>query len=1030
MDRKITFIIIFVIGVCALEISADADEGHFKVPLEVREKNRPQRLVDNSEDPDMRALKEIQDKFFNIVGNSSVGKEFKSFKQLLHLVDSNAGIELGRLMFQGVMIAYGKDNSNELFNEFIDDFQYRISPELADSLIDYKDFLKTVDLRMIPLTIQTLFRKDELGNSLAQMPLGQLVDLVQPEASKYGIDIKAVVNGILGKGDSTFPDIVKKLIDNFDVNSVLKNLTKLNEIEEDDGTKPSEMKRQRKDPALMLFKPYISKLLKENKIDLDPDAVIQVLTPFVAPLLQSFMPSTPGKDGKPQNGNFDFSQILPMLTLLGSQLGGSRGGAKTQEKLSESELSGSNKVEGKIDKMDTITNTLNMVTGLLKMSDNMKKGKIDDTEAGKEQELLQLALSLMGNMGGKGKKEDSISNLINLAAGALDMSNKNGKQSKDPSANPMELLMSVMSMMGNQGDKKSEGDPMGQLLGLASAFMGKKDGKTEGDPMGQLLGLASAFMGKKDGKTEGDQMGQLLGLASAFMGKKDGKSKDDPMGQLLGLASAFMGKKDGKSEDDPMGQLPGLASAFMGKKDDNSDNPMAGLSSLTSAFKDNKKNGKPDLVNMITSVLGGPYGKEIRYWVKIAAAMFGTGKNKTRERKIDQSPEALKARSEERKKRLEEYKQSIKSDPRYLAAKKNVETVLSDLKEIGNETDSEVSEDKDEELEQNISEKEKSKKSVSDEDKFERTKSFPYALEKFVRGMRSNKFVKSKIQQIFSWGRLFISNKFRTKNDFESYLKATLLPYDKNLNVEALTAPFYFSDKHFGQFLEQLTEEQFSQNRFVTTTTGEVLKKLLDEKLNENIMTVINNQISTGISSLGIKDVTFENFPEKLGLLITVLSKNQDLPDGIDKLLHPLQYSLRNMKDWYAERVAKYSSLSQKELQDIFVESLYEEVVVPIRNLWRIRQASKSSKSCLSKEICQFVNNIEEDRVVETIVSQIGSIVLGGFISERENDPAIFIDVVRASIYRGNCEDAFQSTCGKEATKKEEEDFTYEHIEL
>lgn len=435
----------------------DGNQNFFKVPLEIREKNRPERLVDNVNDPEMIKLKSLQDEFFLIVGNSSLGKEFKSFNQIFQLIDSDAGLELGRIFLNSVMIGIGNKHSTQLLSEFLDDFQYRVSPDLADALNDYKDFIKTIDLKMIPLTFEMLFKKDSLGNSLAQMPMGQLVDLIQPEAAKYGIDVRNLINGIVGRDDSTFPELVRKMIHNFNYTSMFNSF--INSVSEDPHEKSAKHKnsvafnkKQRKDNNLTILRPFVAKILKENEIDLEADAVIQVLTPFVNSWLQSLQGLIPVL----QN-NRDFNSIynhglLPLINMFSFQMNKS---SKTFQDSNKNILEAAMMLIQNIDKNKNMNAILNLVTNLV--SKQRKTGKEKMTMNTNEDDMnldlnsfMQMAMSVMGD-----SKNEGVNMLFELLSNQMvEKPNVNTQKMMEMASNLIGGLAKTKNDISNQHNKK------------------------------------------------------------------------------------------------------------------------------------------------------------------------------------------------------------------------------------------------------------------------------------------------------------------------------------------------------------------------------------------------------------------------------------------------------------------------------------------------------------------------------------------------------------------------------------------------
>lgn len=439
---------------------------------------------------DLFRLHNLQRRFLDLVGNSTSGVH--DFQDMINIFHTDAGDELGRLFIEGVLLGATQDDSLGILTNFWGELQHRLPGHLVRKIHGYGNFFDGLDASTFALTVEKLFEKDFLGNSLAGLPLGQLVDMVQPVASRYGIDIKSVINSLMGKGDNNVKDFIVNAIQSMDVPSLVRQMFNSTskssvEVHNKSGTDSADLKVKsrsvKKDSnPLQLFKPLIANLLKENGINLDVDAVIEV----VSPLLNAEM----------------LSQLVPMLT---SMLGGKSGGAASM---------------------------LPLLAGLMGGGGGQKNAGA----------MLGGLGALMGGMGGEKGKMDPLA-LLNMAS--MFMGNGNNKR-----ANTLDSDRNKPNKV-----KRENNLDMGSLLNVASAFMGngntKKTGKNNLD-MGSLLNVASAFMGngneKKAGKNNLD-MGSILNVASAFMGngndKKAGKNNLD-MGSLLNVASAFMDNGNNK----------------------------------------------------------------------------------------------------------------------------------------------------------------------------------------------------------------------------------------------------------------------------------------------------------------------------------------------------------------------------------------------------------------------------------------------------------------------------------------------------
>ncbi|CAL4071507.1 unnamed protein product [Meganyctiphanes norvegica] len=408
---------------------------------------------------DISRLKNLQNRFLDIVGNSTSGVD--NFQDLINIFHTDAGNELGRLFIEGFLVGATQDDSMGILTDFWGELQHRLPAQLVKTIHGYGTFFDGLDPSTFALTMEKLFEKDFLGNSLAGIPLGQLVDMVQPAASKYGIDIKSVINSLIGKGDNNVRDVIITTIQSMDIPSLVGKLFNStskssvqtqNNVALNSNDKKDKIKSNRKDNPLQLFKPLIANLIKENGLELDVDAVIEVASPFLS-------------------GDM-LSQILPMIT---SMMGGKSGGA--------AEL-------------------LPLLAGLMGGGGSKK-----NTGAA----MLGGLGALMGGMGEKGQMDPM--GLLSMAS----MFMGNGGQKKSATGekgqmDPMALLSMASMFMGNGGQKKAKPTningkkkvqneknlDLGALASLASQMAGNNN-----LDMGSLLNVASTFMGsanKKKGK--------------------------------------------------------------------------------------------------------------------------------------------------------------------------------------------------------------------------------------------------------------------------------------------------------------------------------------------------------------------------------------------------------------------------------------------------------------------------------------------------------------------------------------------------
>ncbi|KAK4327644.1 hypothetical protein Pmani_001899 [Petrolisthes manimaculis] len=273
--------------------------------------------VNNPRLSDVSRLQEVQREFLDVVGNSS--SSVKNLGEVMTLLHSATGRHLGRLLMEGVMLGAQEKESGAILSQFLVDLQERLPPRLLKQMDNYRDFFKGMDLSTLPLVWEQMFQKDELGNSLAAMPLGQLVDMLQPISSKYGIDIRAFVNSLVGKGDNNARDLLLDALHNLNWTSIFSSFlnnssstpSAMQTTESDPksttktNAKKDQSKNAKNDKTLRLFRPLVASLLRENNIDLDADAVLEVVSPLL-------------------NGDL-IGQAAPLLAALSSQGGGVAG---------------------------------------------------------------------------------------------------------------------------------------------------------------------------------------------------------------------------------------------------------------------------------------------------------------------------------------------------------------------------------------------------------------------------------------------------------------------------------------------------------------------------------------------------------------------------------------------------------------------------------------------------------------------------------------------------------------------------------
>ncbi|KAK7080136.1 hypothetical protein SK128_009406, partial [Halocaridina rubra] len=355
----------------------------------------------------------VQNRILDIVGNSS--NTMNSMSQIMALLHSDAGKELGKLVVEGFMLGIKQKDAINSLGEFWLELQFRLPPTIKGTLKDYQDFFKGIDIRTLPLLWEELFRKDALGNSVAGMPLGQIIDMVHPVASKYGIDIRALMDSVMGKGDNNLRDLITAAIDNTNFTSLwnrfLNTTTSMFQITEAFKTSKSKPQKDKTEKTLHLFRPLVTSLLKDNEVDLDADAVLQVLSPlFKTDFLSSFTPllsllSTQGDGGV-------------LGELIGNIMGGTGRGPKANPMAGiMGALGGLMATSGGKNQMD-MTTMLNLASAFLDTPSKKgtktkpdKKGKTRENNGLDLGSLVNMAGSLMGNM--------DMSTILDIAAASL-----------------------------------------------------------------------------------------------------------------------------------------------------------------------------------------------------------------------------------------------------------------------------------------------------------------------------------------------------------------------------------------------------------------------------------------------------------------------------------------------------------------------------------------------------------------------------------------------------------------------------------
>lgn len=441
-------------------------------------------------------LQVVQEEFLDIVGNLT--SSVKDVEELMAVLHSQHGRQIGSLLLEGVMLGAAQKDAGTLLAEFWTQLQGRFSPEFQDRVKDYTDFFSSMDIRTIPYFLDQMFKKDELGNSIANMPMGQLVDLVQPTASKYGVDLRALMDSVMGKGKNNARDLLFAALDNLNMTSLFQMFSPppgnaaqpSNEVratgadlEQTATTHKSgeKSKKGRGDSTIRLFRPLVASLLRENKIDLDADAVLQVLAPLL-------------------NGDL-MSQVAPLLSGLGLQagdglapvllnlLGGEKGMGKQAKPAGLLGVMGTLLARGNNKNVD-LEGMLTMASMFMNMNERQEERKTRPSKT------VEPDLGVLADLAGKLMENNDVSALLEEASNFLtpnrekNVPSQKSKESTRPTTDekPRQLTDLVESLLLTVSTEQLDNRRIKDFLLIGKAFL------AENANIGGFVQQASAYL--------------------------------------------------------------------------------------------------------------------------------------------------------------------------------------------------------------------------------------------------------------------------------------------------------------------------------------------------------------------------------------------------------------------------------------------------------------------------------------------------------------------------------------------------------
>ncbi|XP_076056720.1 uncharacterized protein LOC143034489 [Oratosquilla oratoria] len=431
-----------------------------------------------AQEEDLVKLKRLQEKFFDLITNTTTANDVRSLEGLVPLlVTDAAGEELWRLLLEGVAIGIDHKDSPKMLLEFWSEAQKRLDPEIVRSIESYVAFGSVLDTKTLPVLLEQFLKKNEL------------LERVQVILGKYGIDTNDVVESVLGKGDLNMKDLITRSMEgvadltrNAMQTSEKKKSVQVTEERKSTKTTGTSGAPTAKKGNLSLLTPMVARLLKDKTIDLEAEAVIELLEYFTAgsgDLMKYVAPLMALAEG----GGSGLSGLAQMAPLLANFMGQGLG------------------TQGK------------------------RKTKKEPGTKTKEPDMMGVVGSLLGSLNtGGGIDEKNIASMLNLASTFMGKSKtKKESATKTKEADIMGVVGSLINTI-NAGGGADRGNSMGSMLNLAAKFMGSS-GKKKGDKKG------------KEASKEGLNLGSLVKAASQIA-----KMNGLDTGDMMDLASHILKK--------------------------------------------------------------------------------------------------------------------------------------------------------------------------------------------------------------------------------------------------------------------------------------------------------------------------------------------------------------------------------------------------------------------------------------------------------------------------------------------------------
>lgn len=350
-------------------------------------------------------IRKSQEQFFYLLNNTPGLAQSKDVTSTINVLNTPEGQKLMRSLVDSLIPTMGRDDSSELLQNFWSLLSKSVPPKVAKKI-------KQIE---------------ELSGEIDSLP--------------------AAFASLVASGDkSPVAMIFHELIPNFNASELLGSLAPA-QGELAGASLPTRL--------LHLVTPAIDSFLKENNIDLQTDAILQIVTSLTSQFQGSGRTKS-GKDGgEKTRGGGDPNPLAALLPLLGMMGGG----------------------QGK--------NGNNIMQGLMSMMSNGKNGN-------------NLMEGIMAMMGGEGGGENIMANLFSMMGNGGDKNN---------------LIETVMSMMN--GGKSGDSNMMGMMMALMSNM---NKNKKQNDNLNMLTSVMELMSAGKGGK-ENNGMAGLAKLALDMLGK-------------------------------------------------------------------------------------------------------------------------------------------------------------------------------------------------------------------------------------------------------------------------------------------------------------------------------------------------------------------------------------------------------------------------------------------------------------------------------------------------------------------------------